>query len=227
VQVDQAGQRLSRQFLISRIIVARAWEEQPMDHVFWGAARDGPRSTCNRCRRRIQLLLPTMITLQTRRQPDSLQRDAESLHAALSDLVRVYQFRDRDRICCHNVSVTQCHAIETLVQRGPLSLNGLAAELFLEKSTASRVVATLERKGYVKRSPDRADRRAVLLDVTAAGRQLHRRIEQDLVEEEKQLLADVAPEVRAAAADLLFKLARAAEARSGRTRPGCCVPSKE
>jgi SAM-dependent methyltransferase len=33
------------------------------------------------------------------------------LYAALSDLVRVYQFRDRDRICCHDISVTQQDAI--------------------------------------------------------------------------------------------------------------------
>ena len=33
----------------------------------------------------------------------------------MADLVRVYQFRDRDHICCHDVSVTQCYALEMLV----------------------------------------------------------------------------------------------------------------
>src|SRR6185295_6119403 len=102
----------------------------------------------------------------------TLHLDAQSVHEALSDLVRVYQFRDRDRICCHNVSVTQCYALEALVRSGPVSLNALAAELFLEKSTASRVVATLERKGYVDRTPDPRDGRALVLTVTAAGRKL-------------------------------------------------------
>lgn len=37
---------------------------------------------------------------------DQLMRDAEELHEALNQLVRVYQFRDRDRICCYDVSVT-------------------------------------------------------------------------------------------------------------------------
>jgi hypothetical protein len=40
----------------------------------------------------------------------SLRRDAVGSQAAVADLVRVYQFRDRDRICCHDVSVTQCDA---------------------------------------------------------------------------------------------------------------------
>ena len=70
-----------------------------------------------------------------------LQADAEALQAAVADLVRVYQFRDRDRICCHDISVTQCHALETLVEHGPMRLGALAERLFLDKSTTSRVVA--------------------------------------------------------------------------------------
>ena len=46
-----------------------------------------------------------------------LERDAVALQAAVSELVRVYQFRDRDRICCHDISVTQCYALETLVEQ--------------------------------------------------------------------------------------------------------------
>src|SRR5262245_28985568 len=92
-----------------------------------------------------------------------LDADADAPHSALNELVRVYQFRDRDRICCHDVSVTQCYAIEALIRRGPSGLNDLAAELYLEKSTASRVVATLERKGYVTRSAHPEDGRAIVL----------------------------------------------------------------
>ena len=66
--------------------------------------------------------------------------------SAVADLVRVYQFRDRDRICCHDVSVTQCYALETMVEHGPLRLSALADRLFLDKSTTSRVVSTLVRR---------------------------------------------------------------------------------
>src|SRR5688572_17109357 len=119
------------------------------------------------------------ITLQRPARPAQraqLEADAASLHEALSELVRVYQFRDRDRICCHDVSVTQCYAIEALVRRGPSGLNELAAELYLDKSTASRVVATLRRKGYVARAAHPEDGRAIVLSVTASGRRLHDRI---------------------------------------------------
>lgn len=151
-----------------------------------------------------------------------LERDAAELHRALSELVRVYQFRDRDRICCHDVSVTQCYALDALVRRGALTLNALAAELYLDKSTASRVVDGLERKGYVERRTHPEDRRALLLDLTAAGRETHGRIEHDILEEEKALLADFPPEVRQSMARLIGRLARAAAARVDTTQGSCC-----
>jgi MarR family transcriptional regulator, 2-MHQ and catechol-resistance regulon repressor len=155
-----------------------------------------------------------------------LETDAASLHEALTELVRVYQFRDRDKICCHDISVTQCYALEALLRRGPSGLNELAAELYLDKSTASRVVATLERKKYVSRASHPADGRAIVLTVTPAGRRLYDRIRTDLIAETQGLLEDFEPEVREGAARLILRLARAAAARSGVTPgSGCCPPA--
>ena len=167
-----------------------------------------------------------MSTLVDKVQPARLETDAARLHEALSELVRVYQFRDRDRICCHDISVTQCYALEALLRRGPSGLNELAAELYLDKSTASRVVATLERKRYVSRATHPDDGRAIVLTVTPAGRRLHDRIRKDLIAEAKHLLEDFEPEVREGAARLILRLARSAAIRSGvEPGTGCCPPS--
>jgi DNA-binding MarR family transcriptional regulator len=140
-------------------------------------------------------------------------RDAQALQAAVADLVRVYQFRDRDRICCHDISVTQCHALQTLVEHGPLRLGELTERLFLDKSTTSRVIRTLVKKGYVEQHPDASDRRATALSATRAGRTLCARITGDLVEQQKDLLADLDPDVRAAVVNVIRRLARAADSR--------------
>jgi DNA-binding MarR family transcriptional regulator len=146
----------------------------------------------------------------------------------VSDLVRVYQFRDRDRICCHDISVTQCHALETLVMHGPLRLNGLAERLFLDKSTTSRVVAALVKKGYVEQGPDAHDGRAIALSATRKGRSLHARITDDLIAQQQQLLEDLDPDVRAGVVRVLRRVAQAADARfrAGATGagPSCCAP---
>ena len=142
-----------------------------------------------------------------------LQRDARALQAAVADLVRVYQFRDRDRICCHDISVTQCHTLEMLVEHGPMRLNDLTERLFLDKSTTSRVVRTLVKKGYVEQHADPSDGRATALSATRAGRDLCARITDDLVGQQKDLLADLDPDVRAGVVDVIRRLARAADSR--------------
>jgi MarR family 2-MHQ and catechol resistance regulon transcriptional repressor len=163
---------------------------------------------------------------QTSRRSRDLQRDAVALQAAVADLVRVYQFRDRDRICCHDISVTQCHALETLVGHAPLRLSELADRLFLDKSTTSRVVGTLVKKGYVEQRGDKADGRAIALHVTASGKRLYQRITADLVEQQKALLQDLDPDVRDGVVNVIRGLARAADSRfrSGVSVGGCCAP---
>jgi DNA-binding MarR family transcriptional regulator len=158
----------------------------------------------------------------------SVDRDAAALQQAVADLVRVYQFRDRDRICCHDVSVTQCYALETLVQHGPMRLSGLADRLFLDKSTTSRVVNTLVRKGYVEQRADATDGRATVLSATRQGQRLCARSTSDLVDQQKQLLQDLAPEIRTGVVQVIQRLARAADARfrSGITGR-CCAPDGE
>jgi DNA-binding MarR family transcriptional regulator len=158
----------------------------------------------------------------------TLQRDAEGLHRAVAELVRVYQFRDRDSICCHDISVTQCYALETLVEHGPLRLRDLAARLFLDKSTTSRVVGALVKKGYVQQRPDATDARAVAISATGRGERLCARINADLVEQQRRLLEDLEPSVRAGVVEVIHRLARAADARfrsgvSVETGSTCCA----
>jgi DNA-binding MarR family transcriptional regulator len=143
-----------------------------------------------------------------------LERDAVAFHEALADLVRVYQFRDRMSISWHGISVTQCYALEALVDRGALTMNELAGLLWLDKSTASRVADGLEAAGLVRRTPHPTDGRSILLEPTRTGRGLHQRIVTDLIAGEKALLEDFAPEVRQAATRLIARLARVATARA-------------
>lgn len=170
---------------------------------------------------------------QTARRRDTdaaLQQDAQALHEALSHLVRVYQFRDRDKICCYDVSVTQCYALEVLVERGPLRSMSLAEALKLDKSTTSRVVDALVRKGYVEKAADLDDARAVSLRVTRQGRALYERINGELIAQQAELIRGLDADVRAGATEIIRRLAKAAEVRfvSGASVGACapaCAPS--
>jgi MarR family 2-MHQ and catechol resistance regulon transcriptional repressor len=155
-------------------------------------------------------------------EPDpELAQDTEELYDALEDLLRIYQFRDRDRICCFDISVSQCYALEGIVRRGSMTLNELAAYLYLDKSTASRVVDALERKGYAARLPHPSDRRVSLLEATPAGRELEEKIRESILAEERQLLSDFTPEIRRSMTVVLRRLSRAA-AKSVEAGGGSC-----
>ena len=169
----------------------------------------------------LKLLAPKM---------DALKADSLALHEALAGLVRAYQFRDRDRICCHDISVTQCYALEALKRDGPMRLNDLAERLFLDKSTSSRVLGALVRKGYAERLVDLTDGRAISVRITAKGQRLYNRIHDDLVRQQAKMIEDLAPEVRRAAIEVISRFARAAESmfgigRTASTASTCCGPS--
>jgi len=155
-------------------------------------------------------------------EDEGLAADTRSFYEALSELIRVYQFRDRDRICCHDVSITQCYALEALARERAMTLNDLASHLYLDKSTTSRVVDALERKGYVVRTEHPADGRALRLKITGAGRALHGRILNDILAEEEALLAEFNPEVRRSMTQVFIRLAKTAEGRLTSCGGGCC-----
>ena len=150
------------------------------------------------------------------KKDENLGKQVGAFQEALSDFVRAYLVGERDQICCHDISLTQCYALDALLRCGPSTLNALASELRLDKSTASRVIATLQRKGYVGRTTHPGDARAVLLDVTPAGRRLHDRIRADLIAERTELLSVFPPEVRAGITDVMRSLADAARRRMAR-----------
>lgn len=162
--------------------------------------------------------MKTIATSDTR-----LDRDARELYDALQDLLRVYQFRDRDRICCHDLSLTQCYALDVLRRRRAVSVNDLAADLYLDKSTTSRVVQALERKRFTQRRRDPDDKRVVEIQLTRAGRDVHERIREGIIEQERELLSDFDSDTRRAMTTLVRRLAQAAGACVDTSRGSCCA----
>jgi DNA-binding MarR family transcriptional regulator len=154
------------------------------------------------------------------REDPRLDRDAAELHAALTELIRVYQFRNRENISQFDLSVTQAQALEAITEHGPLSLNDLAGRLFLDKSTTSRVIDSLERKGFARREVNPADRRSLHLNATPEGRQLLDTIKTGILAEERGMLAEFEPAVRREMSRLIGRLSRTAAARAGANRNG-------
>jgi MarR family 2-MHQ and catechol resistance regulon transcriptional repressor len=152
-----------------------------------------------------------------------LRMDAFDLQEALSELVQAHQLRDRKATYHYGISVTQSYALNSVVARWAMTLNELAAELYLDKSTTSKVIDSLVEKGYVRRARDREDARALSLEPTAKGLALHSRIQRDLVGEMRNLIADDSPAVRRATIRAVTGLARLASKKFRRNGPAGCA----
>lgn len=156
---------------------------------------------------------------------DGLRMDAERLTRVLIDLGRALQFRDRDRVCrcAEEVSVSQCYALKEIVDHGPLSVNELSAELFLDKSTVSRIANALEAKGFVEKTTDTIDRRGVKLEATLEGARLSARIDREMVNENMSVLRDFDPQARHNVTRLVARLTGAYVASVSCEGGACCV----
>ena len=151
-----------------------------------------------------------------------IEDEAEGFHRALGDLMRLQQHRARDRVAFYGITVSGAHALEALERLGAISLNRLAAELFVDKSTASRIIAALEYRGWVLRTADSVDRRAIRLHLTAEGLALHDQLRADAVWEMQAVLAGTDAFTRQDTLAFLRDLARTAALHAGATGASCC-----
>lgn len=149
--------------------------------------------------------------------------DGQRLQRAIAGLLRRFEYRDRSEICCHGISVSQCHTLEAAVEQGLPTMGELAAQLFVSMSTMTRIVDGLERQGLVERRLDERDRRAWRVVPTAAGRALADRIRGELAAGAAEVLARIEEGNRDSIIFAVEELARAVDAwRSRATAGGCC-----
>lgn len=138
-------------------------------------------------------------------------KQVENFHQQIIELIKRYQFRDRDRIQCHGISVSQCYVLEALHSHDTLSVNELANKMYLSISTITRVVDQLVKKRYVTRQEDTTDRRVRVLRLTKAGEDIFRKSWDNVFESEKKILENFPPENREMLIDFLHQLNQAVE----------------
>lgn len=116
------------------------------------------------------------------------EKQVQQFHEQILELVKRYQFRDRNKNICCGLSVSQCYIMETLKQNGPLSMNNLAKNMLLSISTVTRVIQPLLKKGFLKREEDSEDRRIRLISLTEKGTQISKDSWKRVIESERIIL---------------------------------------
>jgi DNA-binding MarR family transcriptional regulator len=103
----------------------------------------------------------------------------------------------------------------TLATEGRGSQNAIGEMLRVDRTTMTVLVDSLERQGYVERLRNPEDRRAHLLTITAAGREIQDTALQAIIDAEEEFLVDLTPSERSTLVELLGSIA----ARVGKAPP--------
>lgn len=130
---------------------------------------------------------------------------ADRLHSAAIHLLR----RAREQDEASGLSPARLSALSVIVFRGPLTVGELAAAEAVRSATMTGIVNGLAADGLVRRRPHPQDKRAVLVEATAAGRRLLERARARRIDHVAAKLADL-PE---SDLDLLRRATELLEAR--------------
>ena len=154
--------------------------------------------------------------------PDLWASSGESLiddfYDSLTALLRLYQFRNRNQIKMSGVTASQAYVLDSIARLGPSWISRIAAELHLDKSTASRLVDSLEKSGMVDRKPDPENHRAAVVHLTAAGRTKHEQMTRLIKAEYQSILADVPSDAVARMISVLERIRMVAGRRMQESR---------
>jgi DNA-binding MarR family transcriptional regulator len=136
---------------------------------------------------------------------------AEELQRQLVDFIRAFGLHQPDRTACGQpISTSEAHALSVLAESGPVRISELAQELMLEKSTVSRIVASMTQRGWVRSTTDATDGRARLVGLTGPGRRAASRLKTARTTHLQAVLDAVDPIRRDEVVQGLAELARAA-----------------
>ncbi|SDZ38588.1 DNA-binding transcriptional regulator, MarR family [Micromonospora pattaloongensis] len=137
---------------------------------------------------------------------------AAQLATLLRDAITRLNRRVRQTRPVGDLTVTQLSALTSLELAGALTPRELADVERVQPPTMTRIVAKLEERGLVQRTPHPTDGRQVILAATEAGRDTLAQFERARDEWLATRLAELSPEERDTlrrAAEILQKVARA------------------
>lgn len=124
-------------------------------------------------------------------EAESLDGDAERLRELLLALGRRRPLRDPISTTMEEMELTppQLHALLWLGSDGPLTMGDLARRGGITEKTITGVVDRLERLGLAERVRGSADRRVVRARLTRKGGNTYRRLDDQMKEKLRRILA--------------------------------------
>lgn len=109
----------------------------------------------------------------------------------IETLIKKLNLLNRDQKICCGITMTQCYTIETLSQKGMLTMNKLSREMGVTQSTMTRIINVLVRDDMAERKGNTKDRRQVFIELTNKGKKLSVKLKQCTEGYSKQVLNEL------------------------------------
>jgi DNA-binding MarR family transcriptional regulator len=139
--------------------------------------------------------------------PSEEQADAARILDAIRRIVQTLRVASRDADRRFGTSAAQLFVVQRLAEGGASSLNELAARTLTHQSSVSVVVQRLVDAGLVQRSASRRDGRRIVLELSAKGRALARRLPRAAQDRLIDAIETLSAADRRVLAELLARLA--------------------
>jgi DNA-binding MarR family transcriptional regulator len=136
----------------------------------------------------------------------------ETLSEAYWEVARILRHASRESLSAWGIAPSHARALGVLASSGPLRLSDLSDHLHIAARSTTEVVDALEERGLVERQADPGDRRATLVVLTDAGRQVTADVQASRSAGADRLFGSLSPTDQAHLARILRKVRRSAAA---------------
>lgn len=153
-------------------------------------------------------------------------KEAYQTAEQLRTITRLFsELQQLNSACCDVNSATQCALLTTLEREGEQTLSSLTRSLNLDKAWLSRTTDQMVADGLLLKAPHPADRRALLLQLTDAGRQAAQSLNEQLNAQASRVLERLPAQDRPQVVRLLGALKSALQAEL--QAEACCASQQK
>jgi DNA-binding MarR family transcriptional regulator len=154
------------------------------------------------------------------------QRDVRAFRRDLRALEREVMLSLTEDTDCCGITVSQCHLLMEAEDRSSTNVTELAAALSLDKSTLSRTVDGLCRRGYLSRATHPEQRRQQVIRLTGKGTAKAEAINTTCDASHRRLFDFIPADKRDMVVEAVALLAAAMRQRRVHPESACCAEPK-
>jgi MarR family transcriptional regulator, 2-MHQ and catechol-resistance regulon repressor len=144
--------------------------------------------------------------LATQTNEDTKKNQQQELVYAITDIYKLLSKMMLKSAAKENLTIQQASVLRILAKKGPIQMNLLCQELSVTPPNITSLIDRLEKKGLVKRTEDKKDRRKTEIQLTTNGKELYETVTESYKGYIQESFSALTPEEQDRLSQILGKL---------------------